>query len=173
MRKFLKIYTVAGILFTIGVGSLAHFIYQWTGENPAAALFVPVNESTWEHLKLLFFPMMVYSLWEVALLHGKWPELFYADAAGVLTGMLSIIVLFYTYTGVLGRSFFPADLGVFCISVILAFLTSRRLLHKKAWPGAWKWPLLAAVTVCAIAFFFFTWNPPELGLFRSPDSVFR
>ena len=168
MRKFLKGYTVTGILFTIGVGALAHFLYRWSGENPAAALFVPVNESTWEHLKLLFFPMIAYSLAEICMLHGQWPNLFYANIAGAFAGMLAIVVLFYTYTGVLGKSYFPADLAVFCVSVILAFLTGEKLLRRKAWPGAWKWALLAAVTACTIAFFFFTWNPPEIGIFRSP-----
>lgn len=173
MKKSMRVYTVAGILFTIGVGSLAHFVYGWSGGNPAAALFVPVNESTWEHLKLLFFPMMLYSLAEAGMLHSRKPEVFYANIAGALAGMLSITVLFYTYTGVVGKDFFPVDLAVFCVSVVLAFLTGERMLCRRVWPGSLKWLLLAAVTACTIAFFYFTWNPPEIGLFHNPASGIR
>ena len=67
----LKRYTAAGILFTAVLGTLTHFCYQWSGENPLLALVVPVSESTWEHMKMLFFPMLLWSLLESALLRKK------------------------------------------------------------------------------------------------------
>ena len=96
MRKFLKIYTVAGILFTIGVGSLAHFIYQWTGENPAAALFVPVNESTWEHMKMLFYPMLLLILIGFIFFEHQHPGLLFAATTGLCAGLAAIPFIFYT-----------------------------------------------------------------------------
>ena len=139
MQKSLKRYTVTGIVLTIIAGMAAHFIYQWSDENLVAALFVPVNESVWEHLKLLFFPMVIYSIFETLLLHNDFPELFYADAIGIFIGMLSIVVLFYTYSGVLGRNCTPVDIGIFCFSVILAFLTRYFLVQKKIGLHQWKW----------------------------------
>ncbi len=56
---------ICGILFTSVLGSLLHFVYEWTGENPLAALFSPVNESVFEHCKLLFFPALLYTLFEI------------------------------------------------------------------------------------------------------------
>ena len=41
---------LAGILFTITAGTLLHFCYEWSGENPFVALFAPVSESVWEHV---------------------------------------------------------------------------------------------------------------------------
>ena len=52
-----------GIFFVLAAGSLAHFIYEWSGYSTAAGLFFPVNESTWEHMKLCFFPMLGYSFY--------------------------------------------------------------------------------------------------------------
>ena len=43
-------------------GTLMHFIYEWSGNNKIVALFAPVNESPWEHLKLLFFPFVIYGI---------------------------------------------------------------------------------------------------------------
>lgn len=43
-------------IFISILGVLLHFTYEWSGDNPAVGLFSAVNESTWEHLKLIFFP---------------------------------------------------------------------------------------------------------------------
>ena len=169
MQKSLKRYTVTGIVLTIIAGMAAHFIYQWSDENLVAALFVPVNESVWEHLKLLFFPMVIYSIFETLLLHNDFPELFYADAIGIFIGMLSIVVLFYTYSGVLGRNCTPVDIAIFFFSVILAFLTGYFLIQKTRGLYQWKWLILSGLVACTIAFFGFTWNPPSIGLFRNPE----
>lgn len=58
----IKHYLAAGFLFTSVLGTLSHFFYDWSGRNPLAALISPVNESIWEHMKLLFFPSLLWSL---------------------------------------------------------------------------------------------------------------
>lgn len=55
------------ILAVAILGSLNHFLYDWTGGSSFAALFCPINESPWEHLKLLFFPFLFVTLWTAAL----------------------------------------------------------------------------------------------------------
>ncbi|MDD7025196.1 MAG: DUF6512 family protein, partial [Oscillospiraceae bacterium] len=55
----LKCYTITGILFVIITGTISHFVYEWSQNNFILGLFFPVNESTWEHMKLLFFPMLI------------------------------------------------------------------------------------------------------------------
>ena len=47
------------LIVCLALGTLLHFTYEWSGENQLVALFSAVNESTWEHLKLLFFPMIL------------------------------------------------------------------------------------------------------------------
>lgn len=55
-------YQIFSVLFTFVLGTLFHFTYKWSGENQAVALFSSINESTWEHLKLLFFPMLLTTI---------------------------------------------------------------------------------------------------------------
>ena len=71
LRKF----TVIGILFVSVAGTLLHFVYDWSGQNPLVGFFAPVNESTWEHMKLLFFPMLLYGLVAVPKLKSAYPFL--------------------------------------------------------------------------------------------------
>ena len=52
MQKRLLRWELIGFAFTGAVGTLLHFVYEWTGGDPLIAAFCAVNESTWEHMKL-------------------------------------------------------------------------------------------------------------------------
>ena len=45
----------------LALGVLLHFLYAWL-PNPLTALVSPVRESLWEHLKLLFYPLLAAAL---------------------------------------------------------------------------------------------------------------
>ena len=168
LRKF----TVIGILFVSVAGTLLHFVYDWSGQNPLAGLFSPVNESTWEHMKLLFFPMLLYGLIAVPGLKTTYSFLPCAYGEGMLLGLLLIPTLFYTYSGILGFSVPPVDIAIFYVSVIDAFLLcarkAKRAQKKQLICPQWEERLLvlSLLLLCA-GFVFFSVTPPDLGIFRS------
>ena len=183
IMKQLKRYAVTGIIFVLITGSLAHFLYDWTGNNPVVGLFTPVNESIWEHMKLLFFPMLLYFVFERLMLENYPPSLSCADAMALLAGTFLIPVIFYTYTGILGRHLTVLDIATFYVSVIAAFLLRRRffLCFRSSKPSQSHSPhgkktgktlclcLTAAVLLVFTCFLVFTYNPPDLALFRAPS----
>ena len=169
--------TLTGILFTVLLGSLLHFTYEWSGHLTAVSLFSAVNESTWEHLKLLFMPMFLYSAAETLLLGRCFPGLMKARAFGCIAGMFIITALFYTYTGIIGRNYLPIDIAVFLIGAAAAFLLSTRTVKPRTWQaGQKKRPddktsSLGGLAVFLLLFFFFVWftaYPPRLGIFQPP-----
>lgn len=48
---------LAGIPALFLIGSVLHFAHQLLGQNPVAGLFFPVNESVWEHCKMVLLPV--------------------------------------------------------------------------------------------------------------------
>lgn len=124
MNKAFKYTEIAGVLFTVSLGSLWHFLYEWSGNNAVVGLFAPFNESTWEHLKLLFFPALIFLMGEAFFFYKKYESFFTAKLLGVTAGMVIIPLLFYGYTSVLGRHFLAADIGIFIISAVSAYLIS-------------------------------------------------
>ncbi|MEI3340636.1 MAG: DUF6512 family protein [Eubacterium sp.] len=64
MEKYLKKSNIRAFFFIAVIGTLLHFTYEWTGKNLLVGLFSAVNESTWEHMKLLFMPAFFYFLFE-------------------------------------------------------------------------------------------------------------
>lgn len=165
--KQLKSYTIIGIIFTIILGSLSHFFYGWSNNNFFVGLFTPINESTWEHMKLLFFPMLLYSLIMIPKLKENYPCIDSAYWVGILIGTLLIPAIFYTYTGVLGYHIMILDIGIFVLSVIIAFYSIYKLsLNCKTQ----NYILLLFTLVCilAICFIVFTYCPPGIPLFAEP-----
>ncbi|MCM1106381.1 MAG: DUF6512 family protein [Blautia sp.] len=168
----LKRYTITGIIFVIIAGTISHFVYEWTGNNAFAGLFFPVGESTWEHIKLLFFPMLVYSLYMAGMLRSSFPNILPALSGGLLAGSFAIPVIFYSYRGILGKDYTALDIATFVISVFLAFFTAYRLSGSRFSPIR-KRLLVISVIFLTVCFFVFTYYPPKLGIFKEPAASSR
>ena len=104
---------ILGAIFTIIIGTLLHFAWKWSGKNNFIATFSAVNESTWEHLKLLAILFIVFSIYEY-FAYGKDISCFFTTKViSAFLGCFTIIALFYTYTGILGFNFLIADISIF------------------------------------------------------------
>ncbi len=164
----LKKYTLFGIIFVLITGTLSHFVYEWTGKSPAAAPFFPINESTWEHMKLVFFPAVLYGIFMHLNLKKEFPCITSAVPAGILTGTLSVPVLFYTYTGILGFHTFVLDIAVFILSVLAVFAVIYFVTRScRVSSSALLYTLTA---IMAAAFIVFSFRAPSLGIFSEPDT---
>ena len=117
----LKRYLIIGTIFVIILGTLSHFFYDWSNNNFVVGFFSPVNESTWEHMKLVFFPMLLFSLFANSKLKSIYPCITSSLLFGILIGTFLIPIFFYTYTGILGYNVFILDLITFILAVICAF----------------------------------------------------
>lgn len=167
MENRIKRCFFAGAILTVILGTLSHFFYEWSGRNPAAALFFPVNESTWEHMKLLFFPMLICSLLISSCLKEKPASLRSALLAGNLLGTFLIPVLFYTYTGIAGQNYLWADIAVFILSVLAAWSIAWKLRNSEN-ISRFRAVIFAAAVILGAAFFIFTFRVPGLPLFQDP-----
>ena len=169
MGKRLFYWELAGALFTAALGTLLHFVYDWSGGWGAAAAFSAVNESTWEHMKLLFFPLFLFSVVQVCVMGRNYPNFLAVRAVSILTGLVLIPVLFYTYTGVLGRSVDWVNIALFFLAALGAFLLDFRLLRRSRISAPWQ-QILGLIVLWALAFCFVwcTFHPVELALWRDP-----
>ena len=57
MEKRLMRQQLLGALFVLVTGTALHFVYGWSGGHPVAGALSAVNESVWEHMKLVFVPL--------------------------------------------------------------------------------------------------------------------
>ena len=159
---------ITGYFLTAFLGILSHFFYEWSGHNPIVALFSPVSESVWEHIKLLFFPVLFYSLCLSLSPVRKYSGLYNSLLSGNLLGSFSIPVLFYTYSGILGTNFLPFDIAVFLTGLFITFYAAQKYQNSKKLYRHRYWIYLFTF-LFTILFFIFTFFQPDIGLFQSPQ----
>lgn len=165
----MKKWHLAGIIFTIIAGTLDHFIYQWSGESVFLAPFSAVNESTWEHLKLLAVPMLLSSLTEYFAYGKAFSNFLAARTCCVLAGMASIIVMFYGYVALADQHWLWADIAIFILAVILSYVLSFFLLKHNLLAGmGWELTARVLLALLVVSFVFFTGQPPHMFLFQDP-----
>lgn len=168
--KHLKRYTIIGILFVSITGSLAHFLYDWSGNNEIIGLFTPVNESVWEHMKLLFFPMLIYSIIMMIKFRKEYSCITSTLCFGILIGAILIPLFFYAYTYILGTNVLVLDIGIFILSIVIAF----RLCYKFTLScrlESYTTLLCLCVMILFVCFLVFTYHPPGAAIFQVPTTA--
>lgn len=168
MGNKLAYWEIIGFILVVIFGSLLHFVYQWSGRNRFVGSFAPVNESTWEHLKLLFVPMLLFSSVEYFVVGKNYPNFIPAKALGMLLGMIAIVFIFYTYTGILGKHYLWADVLTFVLGVAVACLYSWRIINKQPIGSNANVIGIILVLVLALCFVVFSFDPPHIPLFLDP-----
>ena len=160
-----------GQLFGFGVtalgGTILHFLYDWLGKALWVASFSGVNESTWEHMKLLFWPMLLYAVVQSFFFRDR-KDFWCVKLRGILVGLTLIPVLFYTYNGVVGPSPDWLNITIFFVSAAAVYLYETRLFERGT--AICKHPKTPVAVLClmGILFVVFTFFPPEIGVFRDP-----
>lgn len=169
MESYVSRRQMAGFIFTGILGTFFHFLFDLSGGSWIAGLFSAVNESIWEHMKLLFYPMVVYGVWSYFRWGKNLPNFWCVKCKGLLLGLLLIPVLYYTYTGVLGTSADWFNITIFFLAAGAAYFFETLQLQKdnrKCCPAL----AITGIAVLAILFTLFTFFPPRIPFFQDPVS---
>lgn len=153
-------------LFVVLLGVFLHFAYELSGENPIVGLFSLVSESVWEHLKLVFYPMLVLTLWDMFTNQRNNLCFLPARTLATLAGMAFVVILYYTVTGILGFQTALINILIYLLGVLVIFLVEKKLCHRCN-------TISVKVAIVLWALFFilfivFTIAPPALGIFIPP-----
>ena len=169
MKRTVWIWELWGFAVTSLVGTLLHFLYDFTDGAVWIAPFSGVNESTWEHMKLLFWPMFIFAIFQ-SFFFWSYENFWCVKLRGTLVGLMLIPTLFYTYNGVIGKSPDWINISIFFISALVAYIYETRLFNSGK--ASCKYPKLALgmLAVIALLFVVFTFRTPEIGIFRDPIS---
>lgn len=164
-----------GVPVLFAAGAALHFLYDFSGAVFFVGLFAPVNESVWEHLKLVLWPATLW--WATGYLVGgrrravDAPAWFAASLGALLTMLCAIPLLFYFYTGAFGVEALGADIALFFAAVALGQCVGLRIYHRGS-NVSWVVPVLAQIALLVL-FVVLTLAPPDLPLFCDPVAGVR
>ena len=159
-----------GVGFIILLGSFLHFVFDLLGRWPPAALIAAVNESVWEHLKLAFWPAVLYALLEWPYFRSRVPHFWPAKTVGIFAMPSIIAGGFYGYTALAGRHIFLIDISLFVIAAFAGQRISAALLFRKPPPLAVRFAAGVLLALMIAAFSLGTYFPPRVPLFRETRS---
>ena len=167
MKQRSILWQAAGFAVATFGGTILHFLYDWTGGSILVSPFSGVNESTWEHMKLLYWPLLFFAGLQ-RLFFREQENYWCVKLAEILLGLTLIPVLFYTYNGVFGNSPDWINITIFYITAALVFLFEWQVFRQDRLHC--KCPHLAFAAIClfGVLFVLFTFKPPQIPLFRDP-----
>lgn len=147
-KSTLLFFAVATLL-----GSCLHFVHALF-PNPVTALFSPVNESLWEHLKLLYWPCLVSAL----LLCRREPERFASRALALVLLCAAMLVVGYVYHVALGGESLFFDVALYVLLMAAFFVLPCIWAPIQA--PALRFVALLALVLLGAAILFWSFRPP-------------
>ena len=170
MKKEVLLWEIGGFLFIGSIGAALHFTFELSNfSNMVVAFFSAVNESTWEHLKMVFWPGVIFALIEYSYIRDRVNNFLIAKTVSLFVMPLIIILGWYVYTPFTQRSIFPLDLLLFYFAIFFGQFLSYKLLTRTSLSQRFHTLSVAGLMLMLIAFSTFTFYPPKISLFENFD----
>lgn len=170
-KRRLVIIELVGLFFSLAMSYVLHYAYVWSGENIIVAAFSAANESVWEHSKLLFFPYLFYSFLATPILKDYGiRRVICAKAVPLIFAIPLMLVMYYTYTGIVGFNSTWGDISISTLIITLMYIYSyRHILSSSACDGFGVYIILVAVILFLLIFF--TYYPLNAAMFMDTTDM--
>lgn len=170
-RRAVLRWEVGAFLVTMIGGSALHFAFELSGFAEPVALVASVNESTFEHLKLFFWPALIFTLVEHAYMKDRCNNYWWGKGLALLVTPLGVIASFYFYIGIAvpltGRGYLPFDIATGAIGVVLGNVVAYRVLTSPPKGRAYKRAGVAIMAVLALLMATSAWLTPRFFLYEN------
>lgn len=163
---------IISVIIIFLFGTLSHFIYNFSNESAIIGSFFPVNESVWEHLKLLLIPII--SWWIVFYIVNKdklridIDKWFLGAVVALISAMLFQITVYYFYTQAFNIESLIIDILLFLLSIIVGQFTGLHI-YKYSKGIDYKISILILIIIILI-FIYFTFNAPHFPVFKDSNT---
>ena len=170
-KNQVKIWSIYGTVAIILLGTILHYFYPWFGENNVLGAFVPVNESVWEHLKLAYWALVLFSLPEYFQIKPQVNNYFLAKFVGIILFESSILLIFYTYTAFIESQILWIDISSFAVGTIFCQLVVFKLYAAQPVPKIYELIAGFGFVSIGILFAYFTYFPPHWDIFMDGNDM--
>ncbi len=149
------------------IGACMHFLYDFSGKMTLIGAISPVNESVWEHSKMVLLPVI---LWWVLyyIVNGK--KYCIDKNAWMTGGLVSLVVsllampmIYYFYTGAFGVEILIVDMLILLVAVFLGQMAGLHFYRYSK--GIDSTIVILLFVIIVLIFVAFTFNPPHFPIF--------
>ena len=168
MKKNIFIWQVVGLTFTAILGTILHFLFAWCNYRNFVGSFSAVNESTWEHMKLVFVPSFIFAIVQSFFVKKEYDNFWLVKLIGIFIGTFLIPIFFYTLSGCFGKLSAFINILIFFVSVIIEYLIELYLFNRLEEKSKLDFLSILAIILFLALFIIFTFYPPKLPIFLDP-----
>ena len=125
---YIHLWEFGGFLFILVTGSLLHFAFELSNFWIPIAYITPVNESIWEHLKMVFWPGLVFFVFEYFYLRNQVNNFWIAKAVCLFVMTIFIVVGWYGMVALIGENIFLIDILLFVTAIFVGQSLSYKVI---------------------------------------------
>ena len=149
-----------------------HYVHNIVLDNPILNSLVPINESVWEHMKMIFFPLLFFFVYNYSEEINNKGLYIFSFIISVTVSILYCILAYYIYTNIFPNISEILNIISYYISMLIGFLIIYKLNTNEKIKNIKldSFIHIGEITILIYIFIFilFTYFPPNLGLFISP-----
>lgn len=174
MKKLTYVISASSIVIFL-LCALFHFLYKWSGYNEFVGIIAPTNESIFQHVKMIFMPIIIYYVVTYFIFRNKtninidkW--IAYPLITFIITSVI-IIALYYTLNyGFSISSMFLDILSLFIGLVASAIICIRLELSNINYQIKYYVPIVCLVVIFGLLVYF-NYFPLEINFFYDKENM--
>ena len=171
IKRRLIFWEIGSFIWVALAGSALHFAFELSEFWRPLALFSSVNESTWEHLKMYFWPGLIYALVQYTYTKDIANNYWVAKLVSLLATPLGIIISYYGYLSITlpmyGTGFFEMDLMTMVVGLTCSSILAYKIMVRPKIDSVPKLYVVSAYLTLTAMFSTFTYYPPKIFLFEN------
>lgn len=154
---------IIGTIVILGLSVIFHGVYE-KFPNFFTSLLFPVNESIWEHNKMILLSFLVWSILEKIFTKSGKSILFLNFASSIICIVLINIVFTLVFIYILKfKDNLPVTIIIYTISIIISLIAGKKFLFENN--GMLEIMALGGYLIVFIAFAYLTYHPLHLEIF--------
>ena len=158
---------ILSFCFLIIFGSLLHFTHDWIKKGVLLHIFSALNESTWEHMKLLIAPTILVGICQYIFLKQQYVNIFNSILILLVIELITIPLLYEILRLLVKKVPFPITILIFILSIVFGLIAQYVMLNKGISIFSESISLILILLI-VIKFGIFSYYPPKIFIFRDP-----
>ena len=161
MRKI----KIIGVFISFIIAVILHFIYG-IFPNTFFSIIAPVNESIWEHMKLIVSSSLIFSIFEYFIYKKKdipYNNFILSYGVSCVLGIIVYLLIYIPLNDIFGHKAYIAISLLFIILIFVQYVSYYIMNKKEMWHSCDMGILL--IIIIYFLFGYLTYHPPKVNLF--------
>ena len=156
-----------GTIFIIVLGCIGHFLFEWSNHNKLVGYLFAINESTWEHIKLIIGPFIIWMTIEIPFIGNK-PNFIFSRTVALLSMIVIMPLLFYVCKYIFKGTSIPRDILIFIISIIIGEYLGHIFIQLPNSSFIVNYLSIIILIIIYSSYLMFSYSPLKIFLFKDP-----